>query len=238
MNKEVIQGIRKELKNNASEEVRNIASRFFKAGEMAKVYGVKSPIVRTIGKKYLKQIKTLTKNETFEICEELWLSSYLEESIIACMFTESIHKIFKVGDIKIFENWINKHVNNWASCDTFCNHTIGSYLMMFPQEVNLLKKWATSKNRWMRRAAAVSLIVPARKGLFLSEIFMIADLLLTDDDDLVQKGYGWMLKSACQYNERDVFKYVMANKTAMPRTALRYAIEKMPDSLKRQAMSK
>lgn len=238
MNKEIIQSIRKELKNIASEEVRNIASRFFKSGEIAKVYGVKSPVVRSIGKKYLQQIKLLSKENIFDICENLWLSSYLEESIIACMFTESIHKKIEVGDIKIFESWINKHVNNWASCDTFCNHTIGSYLIKFPQEVNILTKWAISKNRWMRRAAAVSLIVPARKGLFLSEIFMIADLLLTDDDDLVQKGYGWMLKSACQYNERDVFQYVMANKTVMPRTALRYAIEKMPDNLKRQAMSK
>lgn len=238
MNKEIFQSIRKELKNIASEEVRIIASRFFKSGEMARVYGVKSPIVRTIGKKYLIQIKSLTKNETFVICEELWKSSYLEESIIACMFTESIHKKIEVGDIKIFESWIKNYANNWASCDTFCNHTIGNYMMMYPEKTEQLKKWAVSSNRWLRRAAAVSLIVPARKGLFLSEIFMIADLLLTDEDDLVQKGYGWMLKSACQYHERDVFQYVMANKKVMPRTALRYAIEKMPERLKRQAMVK
>ena len=101
-----------------------------------------------------------------------------------------------------------------------------------------MKKWAISDNRWARRAAAVSLIVPARKGLFLEEIFAIADLLLTDADDLVRKGYGWMLKAASQARQNAVFEYVMAHKAAMPRTALRYAIEKMPEELRRRAMAK
>lgn len=238
MNKNIIQDIRIELKNISSEEVRIIASRFFKPGEMAKVYGVKSPIVRTIGKKYLQQVKILTKKEIFAICEALWKSSYLEESVIACMFTESIHKKFEAVDIKIFESWIKNYVNNWASCDTFCNHTVGDYMMMYPEKTELLKKWAVSSNRWLRRAAAVSLIVPAKKGLFFPLIIDIATILLADDDDLVQKGYGWMLKSACQHNEKDVFDFVMLHKSEMPRTALRYAIEKMPERLKSQAMKK
>lgn len=80
----------------------------------------------------------------------------------------------------------------------------------------------------MKRAAAVTLIVPARKGQFLSDIFGIADILLTDKDDMVQKGYGWMLKAASEVHEREVFDYVGSRKAVMPRTALRYAIEKMP----------
>ncbi len=90
----------------------------------------------------------------------------------------------------------------------------------------------------MRRAAAVSLIIPARNGKFLADIFEIADLLLTDADDLVQKGYGWMLKVAANKHEQEVFEYVMKHKSLMPRTALRYAIEKMPADLKARAMEK
>jgi 3-methyladenine DNA glycosylase AlkD len=59
-----------------------------------------------------------------------------------------------------------------------------------------------------------------------------------DGDDLVQKGYGWMLKAASQFDQQAVFEYVMSKKAVMPRTALRYAIEKMPDELKKQAMQK
>jgi 3-methyladenine DNA glycosylase AlkD len=74
--------------------------------------------------------------------------------------------------------------------------------------------------------------------LFLADILEIATLLLTDADDMVQKGYGWMLKVASQKHEQQVFDFVYANKAIMPRTALRYAIEKMAPDLKFKAMSK
>ena len=90
----------------------------------------------------------------------------------------------------------------------------------------------------MRRASAVTLIIPARKGKFLNDILEIADILLTDKDDLVQKGYGWMLKAASEVNQQEIFNYVIKNKFIMPRTSLRYAIEKMPKELKAKAMEK
>ena len=90
----------------------------------------------------------------------------------------------------------------------------------------------------MRRAAAVSLIVPARKGLFLNDCLEIAELLLNDNDDMVQKGYGWLLKVAADKHQQVVLNFVLARKESMPRTALRYAIEKMPAELKAMAMAK
>jgi 3-methyladenine DNA glycosylase AlkD len=109
---------------------------------------------------------------------------------------------------------------------------------MYPEKISYLKKWAKLPGRWMKRASAVTLIVPARKGLFLKDIFEIADILLLDKDDMVQKGYGWMLKAASQAFQKEVFDYVIRNKAVMPRTSLRYAIEKMPDKLKALAMAK
>jgi len=90
----------------------------------------------------------------------------------------------------------------------------------------------------VRRAAAVTLILPARKGLFLHEVFAICTSLLTDPDDLVQKGYGWLLKEASRRHPKEVFAFVMRHKKTMPRTALRYALEKMPEPFRRQAMEK
>jgi len=90
----------------------------------------------------------------------------------------------------------------------------------------------------MKRAAAVSLIIPARKGLFLNDIFEIADILMMDADDLVQKGYGWMLKAASEAHRDEVFEYVMKYKQVMPRTAFRYALEKMPKDMRDMAMKK
>ncbi|NIN63256.1 MAG: hypothetical protein GTO63_00775 [Anaerolineae bacterium] len=77
-----------------------------------------------------------------------------------------------------------------------------------------------------------------RRGRCLDHIFGVADSLLTDSDDMVQKGYGWMLKVASETYQQEVFEYVMKNKTSMPRTTLRYAIEKMPQDWRREAMKK
>ena len=90
----------------------------------------------------------------------------------------------------------------------------------------------------MHRGAAVILIIPARKGLFFDDIQAIATTLLHDRDDMVQKGYGWMLKAASEAYRNEVFDFVVRHKATMPRTALRYAIEKMPADMRAEAMKK
>ncbi len=162
----------------------------------------------------------------------------MEESFIACNWSYYVNKQYEQSDFEIFNRWVNNYVGNWASCDTLCNHSVGTLVEMYPILLAELKKWAKSKNRWVKRASSVSLIVPARRGLFLDDIFEIADILHSDQDDMVQKGYGWMLKAASQAHQEEVFRYVMNKKATMPRTSLRYAIEKMPAELKARAMAK
>lgn len=157
---------------------------------------------------------------------------------MACAWSEKLTSAFVPSDFVILEKWVHNYVSNWASCDTLCNHTVGDFIQRYPEYIAELKKWARSDNRWVKRASAVSLIIPARKGKFLDDIFEIANILLLDRDDMVQKGYGWMLKAASQAHEQEVFSYVMAHTSVMPRTALRYAIEKMPPALRVKAMEK
>ena len=234
--KNPLSSIRRELKENSDEQTRESGKRFFK--EKMKSHGVKTSLVKKIGKKYFTGIKDLEKGEILNLCEKLLQSGYMEESFIACYWTYALRKKYEPSDFDVFETWVSKYVSNWATCDTLCNHTIGVFVETFPEYISSLKKWTLSENRWMRRASAVTLIIPARKGLFLEDIFEIADSLHDDKDDLVQKGYGWLLKSASQAHEKKVFDYVMSKKVTMPRTALRYAIEKMPPELRGRAMEK
>lgn len=236
MTNDIIQHIRKALRESSDEKTRETGQHFFK--EKVWIYGVKTTEVNKIGKQYYQTIKDLPAADIFELCDELWKSGFIEESIIACIWTYSVRKEFEPKDFEIFEKWVNAYVNNWASCDTLCNHTIGAFLEMYPEYLTRLRDWTQSSNRWVRRASAVSLIVPARNGKFLEEVFAIADLLLTDKDDLVQKGFGWLLKSASKLHQKEVFDYVMRHKAHMPRTALRYAIKKMPPELRAEAMKK
>jgi 3-methyladenine DNA glycosylase AlkD len=232
----IIDNIRIELRKSIDEKTLATSQNFFK--EKIKFYGVKVPTVNKISKEYFKLIDFKSKSEIVDLCESLWQSGFIEESFIACHWSYYLRKNYEPADFQLFEKWINDYVNNWATCDTLCNHTIGEFIEMYPGYLNRLKDFAKSENRWMRRASAVTLIIPARKGKFLNEILEIADILLLDNDDLVQKGYGWMLKAASEANQREIFEYVIKNKSIMPRTALRYAIEKMPKDLKSKAMER
>lgn len=232
----MIDKIRDQLKENIDIETKEKGQRFFK--EKIDLYGVKTPVVLKISKDRFKDIEAFDKAEIFRLIEILWQSGMLEESFVACNWTYSLRKSFQPNDFERFKNWIDLYITNWASCDTFCNHSMGVFIQMYPNFLMELKKMTQSENRWMRRASAVSLIIPAREGLFLDAIFEIADKLLLDQDDLVQKGYGWMLKAASESHQQDVFDFVMKRKAIMPRTSLRYAIEKMPKELRKQAMDK
>lgn len=232
----VLSPLRQQLELLADPGIRESGQRFFK--QHVKMYGLKSAEVRKIGKSFFSKIKNNSKQSVFELCEQLWLSGYMEEAFIACQWSCNLKNNYVPADLDVFERWLDQYVNNWASCDTLCNHTIGDLVEQFPDKIAVLKTWAMSPNRWMKRGAAVSLIIPARKGMFLTDIFEIAAMLLEDGDDLVQKGYGWMLKAASEYDQQAVFDFVMKHKASMPRTALRYAIEKMPLELKKQAMAK
>ena len=230
----VISQIRRELKSHADPDIRKTSQRFFK--EEITCYGMKTATVIAIAKKYWNVVKGRSKPEIFALCEELYKSGYIEESFIVSNWVQDLSGRYDREDLVVFRYWIDTYITNWASCDGFCNHTMGSFIEQYPEYINELKLWTQSQNRWMRRAAAVSLIIPAKRGKFLNVAMEIADLLLTDKDDMVQKGYGWLLKEASRIHQKEVFNYVMRNKRAMPRTALRYAIELMPDELRTDAM--
>jgi len=211
--------------------------RFFKE-KLEDPYSLKTSILRKISNECYKDIKPLSKTEILKICGRLLQAGEKYFRFFAFAWAEKIKAKYEEKDLELFESWLNKYVDSWSSCDHLCGGPVGDLLVRFPELSSRTLKWAASNSRWRKRAAAVSLIPPVRNGLLIDRVFQIADLLLTDADDLVQKGYGWMLKEAYERFPNEVFDYVMKNKQAMPRTALRYAIEKMPQAERRQAMSK
>lgn len=232
---DVIANIVRELVEGKNEAGIEGEKNYFK--EPIECYGWSRGRVRALGKRHFD--KTWSKQEVFSFCEKLWQSGYMEQCSIACDWTCYVHQQFTADDFEIFDRWVKTYISNWASCDGFCNHAVGEYfLAQYPHYVNRVKQWDKSTNRWVKRASAVSLVIPARNGLFLDDIFEIAETLLTDKDDMVQKGYGWMLKEASKAHLQEVYNFVVARKATMPRTALRYAIEKMPTEMRKKAMEK
>jgi 3-methyladenine DNA glycosylase AlkD len=232
----ILAQVRIDLKANTNEQTRKSFQRFFK--EQVKYYGVKTETVGKIAQKHWQQVKALKKQEIFQLCEELYSSDFTEEAFIVSFWLPNYIDQLEPADLATFKRWIERYINNWAKCDGFCNHTIGDLIQKYPETLAEVKSWAKSQNRWLKRASAVSLIVPAKKGMFLADAFEICDVLLLDGDDMVQKGYGWLLKEESRMHQREVFDYVVKNKRVMPRTALRYAIELLPKELKAEAMKK
>jgi 3-methyladenine DNA glycosylase AlkD len=234
----MIHFIQSELIRIASPE-RKKAIEFFFKHEIA-AYGVNSPDTQAIGRMVIQKLKAekWPKARVFALAEQLFKNKWIEESLLACQIVYAYKKDYVIDDFGIFEDWIKAYIDNWAECDTFCNRTIGEMLIRFPHLSEKVKVWALDDSLWVRRAAAVSFIYPAKKNLLVEVQWEIALLLLEDREDMVQKGYGWMLKVLSQQRQNEVFQFVCKYKDRMPRTALRYAIEKMPESLRKEAMAK
>lgn len=231
-----LKAIRRDLAINSDEKYRRAIQVFFKEG--IKLYGVRTPLVRKISRKYYAVIKDRPKDEIFKLCGLLLKSGLSEERTIAFDWAYRLKKQYQSGDFVIFEKWLKKYAPDWGGVDDICTHALGYFLFNHPEFAPQVMKWARSPEWWMRRASSVALIYGLRRGVFLKEAFKTADILLLDKEDLVQKGYGWMLKVAGDKHQGEVFDYVMKNKKKMPRTALRYAIEKFPSALRQKAMIK
>jgi 3-methyladenine DNA glycosylase AlkD len=234
-NNKIVRRISAALKAASTPDAKASFAKFFK--EKVTGYGVKLTDVHKIAKKIFREIKGASTDGIMELCGMLMDTGNMEEKFAASEWAEMISDDFREKDFAVLEKWVKNSISNWAECDTLCNHAVGSFITKYPAYMAELKKWARSKNRWVKRAACVSLILPARRGEFLADVFELADILRNDPDDLVQKGYGWMLKEASRKHAREVFDYLMKYKKTMPRTAFRYAIEKMPDDMRKKAMA-
>lgn len=247
----IVAAIRGEFEAAADPKYRESIKRFFK--ESIEVYGVRTADARRISQEYFKKVKHLPKREVFEICELLHsglghdpecrtfrsgTAPKYEEHGTAFSWAGKLSAKFEPADFRMLERWLKKYVSNWAACDTLCGGALGEFLVKYPEFLPKVRAWAGSRNRWLRRASAVAHIIPNRNGIAVDSAYKVAEVLLEDTDDMVQKGYGWMLKELANKRPREVFDFVMARKDRMPRTALRYAIEKMPAAWRKRAMAR
>ena len=125
---------------------------------------------------------------------------------------------------ELFDLYIKRHdrINNWDLVDRSAPYVVGGYLVDKPRDI--LYKLARSKNVWERRTAIVSTGYIIRHG-DVDDTFKIAEILLTDDQDLIHKATGWMLREAGKKDRQKLLSFLDKHAATMPRTALRYAIE-------------
>jgi len=236
MGKNLIASIESDLLEIVDEDYKEGVQNYF--NNEIDNYGVRTGKVRKLAQRYYGEIKDRPKEDIFEICEELLETGISENRTIAFQWAHRIKAQYETDDFVRFESWIEKYVNNWGACDDLCTHALGELVYQYPDLIGNLKNWCGSDNLWKRRGAAVTMIYSIRHSEVLENVFEIADLLFYDEEDLVQKGYGWMLKEASKEYPEEVFDYVMESKEDMPRTSLRYAIEKLSKDWRDRAMDR
>jgi len=235
----IIRKIRDTLEKHSDPEKRRKRVHWEKQyQEMPKIYGISSPTVRKLSSEFFKKVKNKPKPKILQLCSNLLESGYSEERTIAFDWAFRLRKLYEESDFRLLETWLMKHVHSWGACDDLCTHALGAFVYQFPEFIQRTREWTRFENRWVRRASAVSLIYSVRRKEHLGDVFGTADALLVDQDIMVQKGYGWMLKEASNHYPKEVFGYVMKNRREMPRTALRYAIEKLSPEYKIKAMKR
>ena len=218
---------RDEIQALANKEIAKHSLRFFKTSKGEYGYGdvflgVRTPQIRLIAKKYIDistvDMKTIIK------------SKYHEERLLGLIIL--VNKYSKAKDEKVrnqlYKIYVSsfKYVNNWDLVDVTCPHVIGKHLI--DKERSILYSWAKSDDLWTKRIAIVSTHWFIRKN-DLDDTFKIAEILLNDEHDLIHKAVGWMLREA---GKRDLEKeeiFLKKHYKNMPRTMLRYSIEKFPE---------
>jgi 3-methyladenine DNA glycosylase AlkD len=190
-------------------------------------YGVRGPELKAIAHDISREAKTWPLAERNKLCAELWESGKLEEGALACYVYRRFAKECGAREFKMFEQWVDRYVHNWAHCDGVASWLLAASIANEPSLIRELPPWTASKNRWKRRAAAVALLQEAKQGRNTDAIFDIAARLMTDPDDMVQKGVGWLLKETYPKRRRDVVKFLEPWRGRAPRLLLRYAGEKM-----------
>jgi 3-methyladenine DNA glycosylase AlkD len=137
----------------------------------------------------------------------------------------------------LFESWLPR-ISTWADHDGLVHYLIAPMVVAKPDRAGRIFRWAKSPDRWQRRAACVALIQGTRRKMFFPEIKHLSNLLLADEDDMVQKGLGWLLRETAKADAKRAVPYLMSIRERAPRLVLRTACDTLPEGTRKKIMAK
>ena len=172
-----------------------------------------------------------------EVADHLFSGSVLEEKVVAVFLLEKLDAEFADEEFRRFESWLDR-ISSWADHDALVHDVIAPMIVNKPARAKAVFRWAKSPNRWRRRAACVALIRGARARMFFPEIQKLSDLLLADEDDMVQKGLGWLLRETAKFDAKRTVPYLMKIRGRAPRLVLRTACETLPAAAKKTILAR
>jgi 3-methyladenine DNA glycosylase AlkD len=228
--------ILEELENIKDEKKIEIFKRFFKTGkgeygEGDQFLGIVVPILRDFSKKYYKEI-------SIEDTIKLLHNKYHEVRLLALFIL--ILKYDKTDEKdKIYNLYLKntKYINNWDLVDLSAYNIVGKHIYINNIDKKILYDLINTNNLWNQRIAVLSTYYFIKQDDY-EDIFKISELLLNHKHDLIHKATGWMLREMGKRNYAVLYKFLDKHYKTMPRTMLRYSIEKIKEEDKKHFMLK
>ena len=207
---------------------------FFK--EKAKSHGWYTGDLRRVAARARRDIlKDSGLDFLLQVADKLFSGRVLEEKVFAVLLLEKLTAEFGDLEFRRFESWLSR-ISSWADHDALVHYLIAPMVAAKPARAKFVFRWAKSRDRWHRRAACVALIQGTRRKMFFPEIRKLSDLLLGDEDDMVQKGLGWLLRETAKAEAQKTVPYLMRIRGRAPRLVLRTACETLPLAVRRRVL--
>jgi len=170
-----------------------------------------------------------------QVADKLFSGRILEEKVLAVFLLEKQTKNFGENEFQLFASWLDR-VTSWADHDALAHYLLAPMVAADPARCRQVFLWAKSRNRWRRRAACVALIRGARERRFFEQIVRLSNQSLNDEDDMVQKGLGWLLRETAKADPARTVPYLMKIRKNAPRLVLRIACEALPVAARKQVL--
>jgi len=214
------------------------ASRYFRGAPDLGFYNIGTGTIRHMARDLVAQHRAAwSVDDAIEFADILIRDRHLEVKGLGIEVVARYRRALQPGHLRTFKGWLAaNHSANWATTDAICGALIGPLLEAHPKLVAGVAAWSTHRNMWMRRASAVGLVPSSRKGLTLDAAYDVARRLHPDREDLIQKAVGWLLREAGKADTVRLERYLRANGPQIPRTTVRYAIERFPPRLRRELL--
>jgi 3-methyladenine DNA glycosylase AlkD len=172
-----------------------------------------------------------------QVADKLFVGRNLEEKIFAVFLLEKLTEGFGDAEFRLLESWLPR-ISSWADHDGLVHYLIAPMVAAKRSRSSRVFRWAKSPDYWHRRAACVALIQGTRKKMFFAEIRRLSNLLLSDEDDMVQKGLGWLLRETAKADPKRTMPYLMSIRERAARLVLRTACETLPEGARKKIMAR
>jgi 3-methyladenine DNA glycosylase AlkD len=215
------------------------AARYFRGEHGLRFYNVGTDRMRALAREICAANKgRWTVEHAMRLADILMRDPHLETKSVAIEAVAGFRTSFAPALLPRWEGWLAADLSaNWATTDAMCGLLIGPLLVDRPALAPRMRAWSRDRNMWVRRASAVGLIPSVRRGVGLDLAYEIAARLHADREDLIQKAVGWMLREAGKTDMPRLERYLLANGAGIPRTTLRYAIERFPEPKRREILA-